>query len=193
MGNKARILACARDLYLEKGMSGVSMRKVANEVGITATAIYRHYENKEQMLQHVMAEGFKIFERYLKGNHTGVGPLEDFWRAAEAYKRFALNQRSYYRLIFMSENALTFRKAPRELAGQGNATFHFLLERVEACLKAEVIGGGTANELALQFWSLAHGLVSLYLLGRMRVSRKQFDAIYSATIRNFLEGVKNAE
>ena len=46
----ARLLACARDLFLAEGVAGFSMRKVASAAGVSATAIYRHYDDKETLL-----------------------------------------------------------------------------------------------------------------------------------------------
>ncbi|SVD71528.1 uncharacterized protein METZ01_LOCUS424382, partial [marine metagenome] len=48
------ILACACDLYLANGLGGFSMRKLAKEVGVTAPAIYRHYDGREAVLADVV-------------------------------------------------------------------------------------------------------------------------------------------
>ena len=62
---RERISAAAQALYLEGGIDGISMRKVGNRVGVSAPAIYRHFENKEALLQEIVVEGLRILEGYL--------------------------------------------------------------------------------------------------------------------------------
>ena len=62
MSNKREtILAAAVKLYLKDGLDGFSMRKLAREVGVTAPALYRHYEGKEHVLADVMREAHRAF------------------------------------------------------------------------------------------------------------------------------------
>ncbi len=65
MGTEHDILAAARDLYLTHGLTGFSMRKVADAVGISATAIYRHFDGREALILAVVDEGFRRFGTYL--------------------------------------------------------------------------------------------------------------------------------
>ncbi|NIP56498.1 MAG: TetR family transcriptional regulator, partial [Gemmatimonadetes bacterium] len=62
---REQILACACDLYLKGGLEGVSMRRLAREVGVTAPAIYRHFEGKEDVLLGVVGEAYKTLAQYL--------------------------------------------------------------------------------------------------------------------------------
>ncbi len=64
--SKELILSCARDIFLKEGLSHFSMRKVASCVGMSATALYRHYTNKEELLFQVLLRGYRIFSRYLE-------------------------------------------------------------------------------------------------------------------------------
>jgi len=69
---RQNVLQAARQIYLQEGLAGLSMRKVARDAGISATAIYRHFEDKEAMLISVVAQGSHLFMHYLsrglKGN-----------------------------------------------------------------------------------------------------------------------------
>ena len=64
--SKELILSCARDTFLKEGLSHFSMRKVASCVGMSATALYRHYANKEDLIFQVLLRGYRIFSRYLE-------------------------------------------------------------------------------------------------------------------------------
>jgi len=98
----AVILDCARDLYLERGLAGFSMRKVAECAGLSATAIYRHFENKEALLMAVAEEGFRLFATYLWHGLEGATPLERLALTGHGYARFGVENPGYYRVIFMT-------------------------------------------------------------------------------------------
>ena len=68
---RERIVEEARDLYLTAGLAGLSMRKVAERVGVTATALYRHFEDKQALLLAVVQAGFERFTTYLLRGLTG--------------------------------------------------------------------------------------------------------------------------
>lgn len=60
-----RLLTCARDLYMDGGLAGPSMRKVTQLAGVSATAIYRHFDSKEALVTAIVEEGFAVSSRYL--------------------------------------------------------------------------------------------------------------------------------
>ena len=76
MSTERHILDAARDLYLEQGLQGLPMRKVADTVGISATAIYRHFDNRETLVLAICEEGFRRFGEYLYRGLRGETPLE---------------------------------------------------------------------------------------------------------------------
>ena len=59
---REKILACACELYLETGLPGFSMRKLAKNVGVTAPALYRHYDGKEKVLADVVREAYQAYQ-----------------------------------------------------------------------------------------------------------------------------------
>ena len=87
---RARIAAAAQELYLQEGIDGISMRKVADRVGISAPAIYRHFKNKEELLSEIVVEGLKILEQYLGPALESGTPYERLVRMADRYLDFAL-------------------------------------------------------------------------------------------------------
>ena len=78
---REQIIRCACDLYLSEGFEGFSMRKLAKCVGCTAPALYRHYENKEEVMQEVVAEAFRLFAQYLYRALEGRTPQDRFLMA----------------------------------------------------------------------------------------------------------------
>jgi len=88
-GTKETILAAACDIYLLEGYKGMSMRKVANKAAISATAIYRHFENKEALHHQVLREGFRTFDSYLQPALVAihlVQEVETDFQAADPFR-----------------------------------------------------------------------------------------------------------
>ena len=173
LGTQEIILAHARDLYLEEGLHGLSMRKLAKRVGLTATAIYRHFEDKEDLLAKVIEEGFEIFASYLHRSLSGTTPEERMLMSGEAYLDFALDHPKYYEIIFVLPDAIWRKRAP-EGGHASNQTFRFLTDRVRECMESGALPKGDAEEVALSMWAHVHGLVSLYLGDRLSMGKAEF-------------------
>src|SRR5690606_17936636 len=102
--NKKQELAqAARDQLLLAGLSGLSMRKVASACGVSATAIYRHYQDKDELVAQAVLEGFRIFGSYLMAALQHRTPIRRFRVLGRRYLDFALENPADYRLIFMTD------------------------------------------------------------------------------------------
>ena len=64
---QTRIFIAARELFDEDGLEGLSMRKVAEKVGITPMAIYRHFPDKDALLNALMLDGLAAWEARVRG------------------------------------------------------------------------------------------------------------------------------
>lgn len=160
---KARLLAIGRDLYLDAGTEGFSLREVARRAKISAPAVYRHFDGKEALLAAVCNDGFRVFSSYLIQALEAKTPAERLRATAEQYLRFGLENPRDYRFIFMTDIAglddgQGFKQA---------ATFQFLVDRVRECVDAKLLMERDPRELATIIWANVHGLVSLRLAGHL--------------------------
>lgn len=168
METRDRILNEARDLFLEAGLEGFSMRVLAERVGISAPAIYRHFEDKDALLATLIDASFSTFSSYLVRALTGTTPLERFRRCGEAYFSFALENPRAYRLMFLTDcRELGLVRISKEIDERAGGTFLFLVDRIRECIDASVFAPGDPKAVALWVWSQVHGLSSLWLLGQM--------------------------
>ena len=62
---RQRLLAAALELVEEEGVEALSMRRLAARVGVSATALYRHFADKDELLQHLVDEANLELGRYL--------------------------------------------------------------------------------------------------------------------------------
>ncbi|MCB9597986.1 MAG: TetR/AcrR family transcriptional regulator [Sandaracinaceae bacterium] len=162
MSAKDEILRCARDIYLENGLSGLSLRAVARCAGVTAPAIYRHYDDKEDLLWAVCEQGHELFARYLGRGLRGGDPRARLIETGLGYLDFALEHRAYYVIMFVAPPShFGLDRLAERSADENGATFQMLVDRVRECMDAGVIAPGDATAAAVIIWGHVHGLVTL--------------------------------
>jgi len=89
--------AAARAILDEAGPDGVGLRETASRVGVSATAVHRHFTSKEDLLASVAADGFRELATAMNMGATGSDPLG---AVGFAYFDFALQKRDLFRLMF---------------------------------------------------------------------------------------------
>jgi AcrR family transcriptional regulator/predicted DNA-binding protein (MmcQ/YjbR family) len=160
------ILEAAERLLIETGSEeAVSIRAVADAVGVTPPSIYRHFDDKQLLLFEVCARHFASLEEVARSATEGIeDPVEALTAMGRAYVRFGLDQPAHYRIMFMGRSDLTPEQyADEVLAGGG--PFALLVGAVRRCLEA----GGAADAernpvtVALLVWAGVHGLTSLLI------------------------------
>ncbi len=161
------ILAAAERLLIETGSEeAVSIRAVADAVGVTPPSIYRHFEDKQLLLFEVCAVHFARLEVVAAAAVEGVDdPLEALVAMGRAYVRFGLEHPEHYRIMFMGRSDLTPEQYRDEvLAGTG--PFALLVAAVRACLDAghtAMDGDDDPVAGAMALWAVVHGLTSLLI------------------------------
>jgi AcrR family transcriptional regulator len=147
------LIAAARELLDADGPGAVSLREAARRVGVSATATYRHFNDKDHLLAAVAAEGYREFAQILRdadyGALAGMG---------NAYIDFALAHPGLFRLMFGP--LLRERDRYPELGAAADDAFAALLEGAQrfAGPREE-----DAESVAYAAWSFAHGLARLVL------------------------------
>jgi AcrR family transcriptional regulator len=184
-----RILNCACELYLKDGFEGFSMRKLAREVGVTAPALYRHYENREELLLEVVGEAHKILAQYLYRSLTEPTPQERFGRAGEAYLEFALDHPRYFQMIHSFAEFMGLEEVPEAVEDGACAIQRFWDDRVRECMDAGVLRVDAPEQIGLALWAQGYGLISLYLRGLLQLSEEEFRQAYSASFARILRGM----
>lgn len=176
-------------MYLEDGLDGFSMRKLARALGVTAPALYRHYDSKEAVLRAVIAEAFKLFGSYLFRGLEGRTPQERLRLTGLGYVTFALEHTRFYEVIHVSQDLLGFTDLPDEVCAQASATRQFLVDRVRECMDADVLAKDDPEIAATAIWAFSHGLVSLHLGGILGVDREAFPEFFRTTIGRLFLGI----
>lgn len=170
------------------------MRKVADTVGISATAIYRHFDNRETLVLAICEEGFRRFGEYLYRGLRGETPLERLVLSGQGYLNFALEQRSYYEAMFMTPpRQVGLDRLEKRAQDELSPTFRFLVDRVRECMEAGDLLDTDPVATAVTIWCHCHGLVSLQINGQLGAemsSKEAFRPFFTASVDILLRGLK---
>jgi AcrR family transcriptional regulator len=158
------ILDAAERMLLETGsQDAVSIRAVADAVGVTPPSIYRHFADKVALIFEVCARHFTALEAYVGKECEGIDdPVDKLAALGRAYITFGVANPEPYRIMFMTRPDLT----PTEFQGMElaeSASFALLLDCVQDCIDAGRLRPEytDAFRLSLGFWARVHGLTSL--------------------------------
>jgi AcrR family transcriptional regulator len=161
---KAALLDAADALLDEGGAGAVSLREAARRAGVSATAPYRHFADKEALLAALATHGFEQFGAALdEAARDASDPLAAM---GLAYVRFALARPGRFRLMF---GPGIDRSQFPELQAAAARAFERLVAGVEANPRPgrEPDAGRNARTGAIAAWALVHGLAQLFLDGML--------------------------
>jgi AcrR family transcriptional regulator len=152
----AALVAAARQILGENGLYAIGLRETARRVGVSATAAYRHFTSKEDLLASVAAEGFREPGAAMAHATRGPTPLS---RAGLAYIKFAQQNRGLFRLMF---GPVLAERAKYPALQASTAAVGDLVQRNVADLDQRPLDH---NAAAMAAWSLVHGLSQLFVDG----------------------------
>lgn len=176
-GQPQEILDAARRLLLAGGYGSISMRKIADEVGLTVSTLYFHVRDKDAIVHALMDEGFQCWYEALLAlrDDRALTAPERVEAFARAYVRFGLENPAYYEIMYLLPPErlsryprTSYRRARRSLD---------LLAAFLAEASAEPVGAGREGELpATAAWGMLHGTVAILLAGRLdaSISRERY-------------------
>lgn len=183
------ILAAAVELFLQDGLDGVSMRKLAAEVGVTAPALYRHYESKEHVLADVVRAAYRAFMANIYRALEAPTPLDRFFGAAEGYLEFALRNERWYGVMFAGCDQLGMDRMPEDIESMGCAIHQFWIDRVRECMDAGILREADPVQTSLTMWAHAHGLVDLYHKGHFQLDEESFRLLFEESGARMMRGM----
>jgi len=180
-----RIFKAARKLFDEKGLEGVSLRNVAKKIGITPMAIYRHFEDKEALIDALVLDGLAEWSARVEALPPCRG-LARIAQIGDAYLDFALNEPRRYEAAFLLHSSKARRYPDDFLAGRspaGNAQLEALREAVAQGLIPE----DAPVEILVTNAALSQGLISLYRAGRIAGGEDEFRALFRRAMQRSTE------
>ena len=158
---RAEIVKAAKELLASSDdASGVSIRSVADAVGVTSPSIYLHFADKEALLDAVVSDVFEELDHAMVSAAAQVElPLERLCAFGLAYVRFAVEHPAHYRLATMDHFALP----PASDDVLVHSAFGHLSATVKECMDSGVFAEGDPTPVAFEMWAAAHGIAALVI------------------------------
>lgn len=155
------ILDAATELLLDTGHAkAVSIRSVADRVGVTPPSIYLHFQDKDALLDAVCGRYFEKLDDEMQRVSAAQSSNVEVLRAQGlAYIRFATETPELYRIATMGE----WRSDSDVDAALASSAFEHMCATVRALIDEGTFPPGDASGIALELWSAAHGVASLLI------------------------------
>lgn len=160
---KNALIQAGLEILAREGVSGLSLRKVAKQVGVSHAAPYSHFADKQALIAAISTEGFKQLFKQIESVFAAYKdePENLLIETAWTYLQFAQNEPDRFKLMFSS--VLEKEKAYPDFVEISQNNFRQLVEIVEVCQQAEIVKKGASDLIALSLWGTVHGFVSLLL------------------------------
>lgn len=185
------LLDDALALIAEVGAESFTLRELARRTGVNHRAAYRHFASKDELLATIVEHGYDALVAALREGLADVPPSDAHARLyaiGEAYVAFALREPSTYAVMFgrrLNEDG-RFPAIERPIA----EAVKLLAHEIEQGQAEGVIVEAPSRDLGLALWSTMHGVASLVLSRRIRISarhRKSYvRTLLTPTLRGFL-------
>jgi AcrR family transcriptional regulator len=169
---RERILDASRELFVECGYEGVTMRKVAERIEYSPTTIYLHFADKETLFRELCGADFAQLAAAFQELALIPDPLERLRACALAYIQFAVDHPNQYRLMFLTPRPTS--PTDEDLARKGNPNedaYAFLYQIVSPAMEANLFRReySDAHLICQTLWAAVHGVASLEIIQKCDV------------------------
>jgi AcrR family transcriptional regulator len=167
MDLRKRILQATREILIAHGYDAISMRRIGQAVGVSATTLYLYFESKHALFEALVDEGMELlYERLHQGVDDSVRPLDNFDALCRAYLEFGLENPEYYEIMFVLR--------PRDLPRFASEKYRRARRNLDVVIQVlqRMYPDATADRLkvlASAKWATLHGTVTL--LNAQRIDR----------------------
>jgi AcrR family transcriptional regulator len=170
----------------DDGVEALTLRTIGVRLGVSRTALYRHFTDKRALLSAVATEGFRLLtERLLDA--WGAGGVRGFNAMGVAYIRFAMANPSHYRVMFGG----FVDDGPRDddLMRESTAAFQALVDAIVALQQEGAVRKDDALQLAQFIWAVVHGMSMLIIDGQLAHHRAPLDDLIQFAVERINTGV----
>ena len=183
--NKEAILAAAREIIKEDGLDYFSMRTLADKADYSASALYKYFNNKQDLIEALRAEGWKLLNQYAaQRGGTMTDSVESIIQSGLAWFDFAREYPDYFRLIISESHDARFGYE----AFMKHPAFMGITANIQALIDQEIIRllpGTTSQMLAFNFFTSIVGYCTLQV-NLFNVDTPEFEAFLEKCLRQYI-------
>jgi AcrR family transcriptional regulator len=170
----------------QDGVNALTLRTIGLRLGVSRTALYRHFTDKRALLSSVATEGFRLLtERLLDGWKTGG--VRGFNAMGVAYIRFAMANPSHYRVMF--GGAVDHGPRDEDLIRESTAAFQALVDAIIALQKEGAARKDDPLQLARFIWAAVHGVSMLIIDGQLPHQQAEIEDLIQFTVERINTGI----
>lgn len=186
---RAEILKAAETIFVRDGYQGATIRKIADEVGVSSTALYMHFRDKDEILLEIAESAVGV----LLASNTEIASramdaVSRVRMMLTAYMRFGLDNPNAYRLVYLS--------GPDAEPGERHERLNDISARCYECFRETVteievegrLPKGKSDLAAHILWSACHGLVALRIC-RTQMAWEDNDVLMSSMLDSVFDGL----
>jgi|SRR6056297_155672 len=187
MSLREEILDVSKELLLKHGFSKISMRKIAKKADVTATSIYLHFTNKDDLLLALVEESIANLNKVLRNalNET-ASPIDQLESLADAYVGYALENPQEYEIIYMVRPE-EMPKYPKEKFEQVREIYELLAGIIERGKERNLFDVEDPLVSAYTLWAQIHGVVSV-ILGKRLDTRVPIERFLDLATEHIIQG-----
>ena len=191
-GNLRRtILDTARHLLVKEGYQNLSMRKIADAIGYSATSIYLHFDSKDALLHSLIHEGMMQLQENLGATAAQFpdAPLRRLRALCRCFIDFGLDNPEYYEIMFqLRPERMERYPAEKYRAARGN--LDLFSRALQEGAESGLFDIQDPDVLASTIWASLHGTVSLLLADRVD-ARIEPETFIDTAIQRTLRGCRH--
>ena len=164
---KNTLIKAGVEILSKEGVGGLSLRKVAQRAGVSHSAPYAHFPDKQSLIAAISTEGFNQLYTELEAaiSPHKKNPKKQLIEGAKAYVRFAEQNTDTFNIMF--SGVLEKEKDYPSFVEISSKTFKLVVDVVQACQDAGILPTAPANLMAVSVWGQVHGILSLALEGQV--------------------------
>jgi AcrR family transcriptional regulator len=185
-----KIADAAQKLLDKEGVAGVTMRRVATAVGITPMALYRHYPNRDGLLNALADAGFVALSEKLAALRLTGGIERQLTKILDVFLDHAFESPRLFELMFLTKRDGA-RQYPEDFRARRSPTANLSADVIARAMETGYFAKDDVWEITFETGALMQGLVMLYLGGRMAMSPSQFRAFCHRSFRRYFNGIRS--
>ena len=161
---RGEIIEAAGHIFIECGYEGATIRKIADAVGVSSTALYMHFSDKSEILVEIADS---VFAQLLAQNTEiaalQMAPVDRVRTMMQAYMTFALEHPDVYQLVFCSTRPSISQERREVLGDLGRRCYQLFLDAMHKVAAAGLLRSADVDGAAQICWAATHGLVALLI------------------------------
>jgi AcrR family transcriptional regulator len=186
---RRKILDAAHDLFASDGYERVTMRGVADAIEYSATTIYNHFEDKDDLVHALCQEDFSQLLAVIQNQPWPADPVDAIRQLGRVYAEFGLTHPNHYRFMFMTPHGDRQQKPPA-----GEQTYGVLRDIVDKAIAAGRLRDAPPDAICQVLWSAVHGVTALLVTyGENFPCVPPVEDLVDQAIENSLRGLLKAQ